>query len=108
MKDSTKEEEAGQPKEDDDDVAETAATMDQNEEPKSDETAAAKVEVTSDSAGDSTEIEISDTSTTPGSVTKQGDDASEDKINEETVHENKTEDEQDRGEFVIWGMNKNQ
>lgn len=110
VKDSTKDDEAGPHKadDDDDDVEVTAAPTDQNEEPKSHETAAAKVEAASDSAGNSTDIEISDTSTTPGSVTKQGDEASENKKDEETFHENRTEDEQDRGEFVTLGVNKNQ
>lgn len=85
VKDSTKDEKAGQPKEDH--REEAAAPNDQSEEPKPEETAATKVETTRDS------------SATPGRGDKQGGDTSEDKNYEETENESRTDDEQDRGEF---------
>ncbi|XP_024859700.1 glutamate-rich protein 3 isoform X2 [Kryptolebias marmoratus] len=98
VKDSTKDEKAGQPKEDDQE--DLAAPANEGEELKSEEAAAAKVEPTFDSAGDSTEFEISDTSAASGGVNKQGDDASEGKNNEEMGHKNKTEDKQERAKSV--------
>ncbi|XP_037530678.1 glutamate-rich protein 3 [Nematolebias whitei] len=97
VKDSMKDEKAGQLKEDDQEEA--AAPNDQSEEPKSEETAATKVETTCDSAGDSTGMEMPDSSAT-WSVNKQGGGTSEDKNNEETENETKADDEQDRAKSV--------
>lgn len=96
VKDSTKDENAGQLKEDHQEEA--AAPDDQSEEPKSEETAATKVESTCDSAGDSTEMEMLMDSSATWSGNKQGGGTSEDKNNEETENETKVDAEQDRGE----------
>lgn len=63
------------------------------------ESAVAKGSDLQDSAGDSTEIDISDTSVPSGNENKQSEDASGDKEAEKMVDKSKQEEEQERGEY---------
>uniref|UniRef100_A0A3B4YYF4 Glutamate rich 3 n=1 Tax=Stegastes partitus TaxID=144197 RepID=A0A3B4YYF4_9TELE len=103
-KDSKEEEKAEQPKEVDGE--QTVAPPDEKDEPNPEEAAAtegesavAKDSDIQDSAGDSTEIDISDTSVPSGNDNRQSDDTSEVKDAEKTVEESKPEEEQERGEY---------
>uniref|UniRef100_A0A1A8FLG0 Chromosome 1 open reading frame 173 n=1 Tax=Nothobranchius korthausae TaxID=1143690 RepID=A0A1A8FLG0_9TELE len=78
------------------DQEEAASPTDETEEPQTQVPAATKEETVLDSAGDSTEIEISETSVPSGSEDKQNNDNSEDKTHEDTGDGNKEEDEQER------------
>lgn len=79
---------------------ETIAQPEEKDEPNPEEDVATEAEFSAakdshmDSAGDSTEIEISDTSVPSGSETRQRDD----KDAEKTVEEGNQEEEQERGE----------
>lgn len=79
---------------------ETIAQPEEKDEPNPEEDVATEAESSAakdshmDSAGDSTEIEISDTSVPSGSETRQRDD----KDAEKTVEEGNQEEEQERGE----------
>lgn len=79
---------------------------DEQDEPNPEEPAATETESAfpkdsdlQDSAGDSTEINISDTSAPSGTENKQSDDTSVDKEAESMVDEIKQEEEQERGEY---------
>ncbi|XP_040896311.1 glutamate-rich protein 3 [Toxotes jaculatrix] len=104
--DSREDEKAEQPEEVD--REEAVAPSDQKDEPNPEEpaateakSAAAKDSDLQDSAGDSTEIDISDTSIPSGKENKQSDDTSGGKEAEATVDEGKQEEEQEqeRGEY---------
>ncbi|XP_044055810.1 glutamate-rich protein 3 isoform X2 [Siniperca chuatsi] len=102
-KDSREDEKEEQPKEVD--QAETAVPTDEKDEPNPEEAAATESAVPKDSdiqnsAGDSTEIDISDTGVPSGNVNKQSDDTSGDKEVEKTVDESKQEEEQERAKSV--------
>lgn len=79
---------------------ETIAQPEEKDEPNPEDDVASEAESSAakdlhmDSAGDSTEIEISDTSVPSGSETRQSDD----KDAEKTVEEGNQEEEQERGE----------
>jgi len=97
-------------KEDDDhlkeeDQEEEAAPVGEKDEPNPEETAAtevmsalAKDSEIQDSAGDSTEIEISDTSVPSANGNKPSEDSSGDQNNNKTAGESKNEEDQERGE----------
>ncbi|KAF7203102.1 glutamate-rich protein 3 [Nothobranchius furzeri] len=82
------------------DQEEAASPTDETEEPQTQVPAATKEETVLDSAGDSTEIEISETSVPSGSEDKQNNRNSEDKTHEDTGDGNKEEDEQERAKSV--------
>uniref|UniRef100_A0A3Q0RV91 Glutamate-rich 3 n=1 Tax=Amphilophus citrinellus TaxID=61819 RepID=A0A3Q0RV91_AMPCI len=98
-KDSKEDQKAEQPREDSHE--ETVAQPMEKDEPNPEEAAATEAESFvakdshMDSAGDSTEIEISDTSVPSGSDTRQSDDKDAEKMIEESKHE----EEQERGEY---------
>lgn len=80
------------------------ASPDEQDEPNPEEAAATETESTfakdlQDSAGDSTEINISDTSVPSGTENKQSDDTSVDNEAENMVDKSKQEEEQERGEY---------
>ncbi|KAM9358048.1 glutamate-rich protein 3 [Symphorus nematophorus] len=102
-KDSREDEKPEQPKEVNQE--ETALPPDKKDEPNPEEaaateSAAAKDSDVQNSAGDSTEIDISDTSVPSGNENKQSDDTSGDKEAEKTVDESKQEEEQERAKSV--------
>eukprot|EP00064_Thunnus_orientalis_P011905 superscaffoldBa00001768_g11937 len=104
-KDSTENEKVEQPTEVDQE--ETTAPSDEKDEPNPEEAAATAAEPAAakdsdiqDSAGDSTEIDISDASVPSGNENKQSDDTSGDKEDEKTVDESKQEEEQERAKSV--------
>ncbi|CAJ1060381.1 glutamate-rich protein 3 [Xyrichtys novacula] len=95
------EKKAEQPKEVDE--KETAAPADKKDEPQPEDTSTAEVESAApkdsdvlNSAGESTEIDISDTSAPSGNENKERDDTS----GEKTVNESKQEEEQERAKSV--------
>ncbi|XP_022615161.1 glutamate-rich protein 3 [Seriola dumerili] len=106
-KESREDEKAEQPEEVDQE--ETVAPPEEKDEPNPEEaaaateaeSAAAKDTALQDSAGDSTEIDISDSSVPSGSENKQSHDTAGDKEAEKTVDEGKQEEgqEQKRGEY---------
>ncbi|XP_030583850.1 glutamate-rich protein 3 [Archocentrus centrarchus] len=99
-KDSKEDQKAEQPREDGQE--ETVAQPMEKDEPNPEEAAATEAESSvakdshMDSAGDSTEIEISDTSVPSGSDTRQSDDKDAEKMIEESKHE----EEQERAKSV--------
>ncbi|XP_047444119.1 glutamate-rich protein 3 [Mugil cephalus] len=103
-KDSKEDEKTEQPEEAD--PEEAGAPPDQRDEPNPEEAVATEATVSAvakdsdmqDSAGDSTEIEISDTSIPTVSENKQSDDSSADK--EKMVEESKQPEEQERAKSV--------
>ncbi len=79
---------------------ESVALLDEKDETATEvESAVAKDSDIQNSAGESTEIDISDSSVPSGNEFKQSDDTSGDKEAEKTVDESKQEEEQERGEF---------
>ncbi|XP_060890785.1 glutamate-rich protein 3 [Labrus mixtus] len=104
-KSSREEEKAEQPKEADEE--ETAVPPDKKDEPQRGETppteaesAAPKESDVPNSAGERTEINISDTSLPSGNENKQSDNTSGEKEVEKTVNESKQEEEQERAKSV--------
>ncbi|KAM7011908.1 glutamate-rich protein 3 [Tautogolabrus adspersus] len=104
-KNSQEEEKAEQPKEADEE--ETAVPPDKKDEPQRGETppteaesAAPKESDVPNSAGESTELNISDTSVPSGNENKQSDNTSGEKEVEKTVNESKQEEEQERAKSV--------
>ncbi|CAI5639614.1 unnamed protein product [Oreochromis niloticus] len=99
-RDINEDEKAEQQKEDSQE--ETIAQPEEKDEPDPEEDVATEAECSAakdshmDSAGDSTEIEISDTSVPSGSETRQSDD----KEAEKTLEEGKQEEEQERAKSV--------
>lgn len=102
-KESREDETAEQPKEADQE--ETVVPPHETDEPNPEEatesaSAVAKDSDVQNSAGDSTEIDISDSSVPSGNENKQSDDTSGDNEVEKMVVESKQEEEQERGECV--------
>lgn len=95
VRDSREDEKADQPQEVHQE--ETAVPLDETEPATETEAAAAKDSDTHNSAGDSTEIDISDTNVP--SENKQSDDTSGDREVEKTVDECEQEEEPERGEY---------
>lgn len=96
-KDSTEDEEAEEPQKAD--REETVVAPDQTGEPSAEETSAADAEcAVANSAGDSTEIDISDSSIPSGNEMKQSDDTSGDTEVAEMVRGSNRDAEQERGE----------
>ncbi|XP_070765604.1 glutamate-rich protein 3 [Enoplosus armatus] len=100
-KDSREDEKAEKPEEDRD-QEENPVPTDEKDEPNPEEAAATEAEsvIPDDSAGDSTEIDVSDTSVPSGNENKQSDDTPGDKEVEKTVDESKQEEEQERAKSV--------
>uniref|UniRef100_A0A3Q1BV92 DUF4590 domain-containing protein n=2 Tax=Amphiprion ocellaris TaxID=80972 RepID=A0A3Q1BV92_AMPOC len=103
--DTKEEEKAEQPKEVN--PEETVAPPDEKDEPNPDEAAATEGESAvvkdsdiQDSAGDSTEIDISETSVPSGNENRQSNDTSGGKDAEKTAEDNKPEEEQERAKSV--------
>lgn len=79
---------------------ESVALLDEKDETATEvDSAVAKDSDIQNSAGESTEIDISDSSVPSGNEFKQNDDTSGDKEAEKMVDESKQEEEQNRGEF---------
>ncbi len=95
--DTREDEKAEEPEKDQE---ETVVPPDKQDEADAEsESAVAKDSDIQNSAGDSTEIDVSDSSVPSGSENKPSDDPSGDKEAVKTVDESKQEEEQDRGEF---------
>uniref|UniRef100_UPI0037E8A243 glutamate-rich protein 3 n=1 Tax=Semicossyphus pulcher TaxID=241346 RepID=UPI0037E8A243 len=104
-KDPREDDKAEQPKEVDEEEA--APPPEVKDEPHPEESAATEAESTApkdsdipNSAGESTEIDISDTSVPSGNENKQSDDTSGEKEVQKTVDESKQEEEQERAKSV--------
>ncbi|XP_074525222.1 glutamate-rich protein 3 isoform X1 [Halichoeres trimaculatus] len=105
VEDDREDDKAEQPKEVDEE--ESAAPPDEKDEPQSEETPATKADSAApkdsdvpNSAGESTEIDVSDTSVPSGNENKQSDDTTGEKEVAKIEHESKQEEEQERAKSV--------